>query len=70
MANYMKKKFGKYWGNFDNMNRLLYLGLVLDPRYKLRYLEYCFGTLYENQKAIDMAKRVKPVLVDLYNAYA
>ena len=52
------------------MNHLLYVGLGLDPRYKWRYLEYCFGTLYENQKAIDMAKRVKPVLVDLYNAYA
>ncbi|KAF3970698.1 hypothetical protein CMV_005634 [Castanea mollissima] len=45
-------------------------GLVLDPRYKMRYLEYCFGTLYEIQKAVDMAKRIKPVLVDLYNAYA
>ncbi|XP_075654737.1 zinc finger BED domain-containing protein RICESLEEPER 1-like [Castanea sativa] len=70
MADYMKTKFEKYWGNFDNMNHLLYVGLVLDPRYKMRYLEYCFGTLYENQKAVDMAKRIKVVLVDLYNAYA
>ena len=35
----------------------------------MRYLEYCFGTLYENQKDVDKAKRVKVVLVDLYNAY-
>ncbi|KAK9997545.1 hypothetical protein SO802_022231 [Lithocarpus litseifolius] len=35
----------------------------------MRYLEYCFGILYEKQKAIDMAKRVEAVLVDLYNAY-
>ena len=69
MANYMKNKFEKYWGNFDNMNRLLYVGLVLDPRYKLRYLEYCFGTLYENQKATDMAERVKVVLVNFYDVY-
>ena len=69
MANYMKNKFEKYWGNFDNMNCLLYVGLVLDPRYKLRYLEYCFGTLYENQKDIDMAGRVKVVLVNFYDAY-
>ena len=65
----MKKKFEKYWGNFDNMNHLLYVGLVLNPRYKLRYLEYCFGTLYERQKAIDMAGRVKAVLEDLYKSY-
>ena len=51
------------------MNHLLYVGLVLDPRYKLRYLEYCFGTLYENQKATDMAERVKVVLVNFYHAY-
>ena len=69
IADYMKNKFEKYWENFDNMNHLLYVGLVLDLRYKLRYLEYCFGTLYENPKAVDMKKRVKAVLVDLYNAY-
>ena len=51
------------------MNHLLYVGLVLDPRYKLKYLEYCFGTLYKNQKVVDMEKRVKVVLVDFYNAY-
>ena len=65
----MKNKFEKYWRNFDNMNHLLYVGLVLDPRYMLRYLEYCFGTLYERQKAVDMAGRVKIVLEDLYKSY-
>ena len=69
MADYMKNKFEKYWGNFDNMNHLLYVGLVLDPQYKLRYLEYCFDTLNERQKAIDMAGRVKAVLEDLYKSY-
>ena len=47
MAEYMKSKFDKYWGNFDNMNHLLYVGLIPDPQYKLRYLEYRFDTLYE-----------------------
>ena len=65
----MKNKFEKYWGNFDNMNHLLYVGLVLDSRYKLRYLEYCFGTLYERQKVVDMVGRVKAVLKDLYKSY-
>ena len=54
---------------FNNMNHLLYVGLVLDPQYKLRYLEYCFGILYERQKAVDMARRVKAVLEDLYKSY-
>ena len=69
MADYMKNKFEKYWGNFDNIKYLLYVGLVLDPWYKLRYLEYCFGSSYENQKVVDMAKRVKVVLLDFYNVY-
>ena len=30
-AEYMKNKFERYWGNFDNMNHLLYVVLVLDP---------------------------------------
>ena len=70
-ADYMKNKFEKYWGNFDNMNmnHLLYVGLVLDPQYKLRYLEYCFGTLYERQKVVAMARKVKAVLEDLYKSY-
>ena len=25
MTDYMKNKFEKYWGNFDNMNHLLYV---------------------------------------------
>ena len=69
MVDYMKNKFEKYWENFDNMNHLLYVRLVIGPRYKLRYLEYCFGTLYESQEATDMAERVNVVLVNLYDAY-
>ena len=36
MVDYMKNKLEKYLRNFDNMNHLLYVGLVLDPQYKLR----------------------------------
>ena len=70
MANYMKNKFEKYWGNFDNMNHLLNVGLVIDPQYKLRYLEYCVGTLYERQKGVNMTGRVRVVLEDLYKSYS
>ena len=31
MVDYMKNKFEKYWENFDNMNHLLYVRLVIDP---------------------------------------
>ena len=50
MAEYMKSKFEKYRGNFDNLNHLLYVGLVLDPWYKLRYFEYYFGYFVWGEK--------------------
>ncbi|XP_038899655.1 uncharacterized protein LOC120086918 [Benincasa hispida] len=36
MANSMKAKFEKYWGNNEKNNLLLYVAIVLDPRKKLR----------------------------------
>ena len=43
MAIKMESKFDKYWGRGgDNMNHLLYVAMVLDPRKKLRFLKFCF----------------------------
>ena len=41
MAKNMMEKFDKYWGHPDKMNPILFLGTVLDPRYKLDYTSYC-----------------------------
>ncbi|XP_038904452.1 zinc finger BED domain-containing protein RICESLEEPER 2-like [Benincasa hispida] len=38
----MEAKFDKYWGNNEKTNLLLYVAVVLDPRYKLRLLSYLF----------------------------
>ncbi|KAL8116004.1 hypothetical protein AgCh_022482 [Apium graveolens] len=32
MANRMRDKYNKYWDNMDNINFLLYVAVVLDPR--------------------------------------
>ena len=48
----MKSKFEKYRENFDNMNHLLYISLVIDSRYKLQYLEYCFGYFVQGKKML------------------
>ncbi|KAH9681179.1 BED-type domain-containing protein [Citrus sinensis] len=42
MAKKMKTKFDKYWGSVENMNKLLIIAVVLDPRYKLDYGGVCF----------------------------
>ena len=69
MVKYMKSKFEKYRENFDNMNHLLYISLVIDSRYKLQYLEYCFGYFVREKKnATNMANRVKDIFLNLYDA--
>ncbi|KAE8712955.1 hypothetical protein F3Y22_tig00110221pilonHSYRG00355 [Hibiscus syriacus] len=35
----MKMKFDKCWENVNNVNVLMFITLVLDPRHKLRYVE-------------------------------
>jgi hypothetical protein len=40
MAQKMKAKFDKYWGRIDNVNLMLFVAVVLDPRYKIKYVEF------------------------------
>lgn len=45
----MLEKYSKYWVDITNMNQLLYFGVIFDPRYKLRYVEWCFNDMYGKQ---------------------
>ena len=38
----MKENVSKYWESFSNVNYLLHVAIVLDPRYKLKYEKFCF----------------------------
>ena len=71
MALSMKEKYDKYWDNIDNVNFLLHIALVLDPRNKLCYLEYCLGLIYgkHSTKCIEVLDRVRKALDELYNHY-
>ncbi|KAG6641860.1 hypothetical protein CIPAW_09G102700 [Carya illinoinensis] len=71
MATNMKKKFNKYWGNLDNMNMLLFVGILLDPRYKMRYLDFELEGMYAHDptKAVDLSCEVKNTLTRMYEAY-
>ena len=44
MANKMKVKYDKYWGDFEAINPLLLLVAMLDPRYKVSILEFWLQT--------------------------
>ena len=53
MAESMLKKFDKYW-NIEKVNFLLFVAVVLDPRYKLAYVTFWFSRLYENNFTNEM----------------
>ena len=49
MASRMKIKFDKYWDTLEKHNKLMYVVIVLDPRFKLKYVEYCFHKIYSDE---------------------
>lgn len=71
MARRMKEKYDKYWKNIDNINFLLYVAVLLDPRKKMQYVEFTFAQIYvgEREKQILMKERAKNTLEVLYKDY-
>ncbi|KAK9147779.1 hypothetical protein Scep_006536 [Stephania cephalantha] len=48
---------------------ILLVAVVLDPRYKLKFLKYCYGTLYPNEQVVEMIRKVREALDHLYMEY-
>ena len=69
----MKEKFDKYWGSGEDSSKkgnvLLYVAVVLDPRKKLDYLNYCLLNLYGENVAKVITDLVENVLKRLYEHY-
>ena len=70
MAVSMKEKYNKYWGNADNINPMLFIAVVLDPRYKMKYLKYCFESVYDPAMVARLVVKVESILQSLYTCYA
>ncbi|KAM6593329.1 hypothetical protein CsatA_001032 [Cannabis sativa] len=69
MAANMRRKYDKYWGNAENINPFLFLAIVVDPRYKLKYLKYLFETIYEAEIVAKIVVKVEQVLQRLFTSY-
>lgn len=71
MALSMKTKYDKYWDNIDNMNYLLYVAVVLDPRNKLAYISYCIDLIHGtgSEKSKEIVGKVTKTLDELFNHY-
>ncbi|KAK9740904.1 hypothetical protein RND81_03G069700 [Saponaria officinalis] len=63
----MKQRFDKYWGE---CNLLMGLGAILDPRYKMRGVEYVFGRMYSLVEARGHISLIREALYTVYLEYA
>nr|XP_023897492.1 zinc finger BED domain-containing protein RICESLEEPER 1-like [Quercus suber] len=70
IAQSMKEKYEKYWGDIENMNLMMLIAVVLDPRYKMKYLKYWFNKWYSKEMAEFALKLVSDALDKLYAHYA
>ncbi|XP_052118519.1 zinc finger BED domain-containing protein RICESLEEPER 2-like [Arachis duranensis] len=69
MATKMKAKHDKYWDNLRNMNMMIFVAVVLDPRYKIKFVEWSFQRLFEKEDVDFLCGKVNEVFNDLFNSY-
>ncbi|XP_077248521.1 zinc finger BED domain-containing protein RICESLEEPER 1-like [Tasmannia lanceolata] len=65
IAKRMQQKFDKYW---KDSCLLLATAVVMDPRFKMKLVEYCFSKIYGNDAHIHI-KIVHEGIHDLYNEF-
>jgi len=66
MAEKMAQKFEKYWGE---CNLLMSIAAVLDPRYKMKLINFCFPLIYPNSEYPQHIQNVLAVLHELFEVY-
>ncbi|KAH6779669.1 sucrose synthase 6 [Perilla frutescens var. hirtella] len=69
MAVKMQAKYDKYWGDPTKMNKLVYLAVVIDPRYKFAFISYHFKEEFGDEEGSRLAFDVKSALQNLYEHY-
>ena len=42
----MKQKFHKYWREPEKMNYIIFIVIILDPRYKIEFLKFSIDQMY------------------------
>nr|KYP37109.1 Putative AC transposase [Cajanus cajan] len=69
MAENMKKKYEKYWGNPDRLNMLLLIALVLHPRYKLKFMHWLINQSFDGVVASNLKDKVESSIRLLFEKY-
>ncbi|XP_054780792.1 zinc finger BED domain-containing protein DAYSLEEPER-like [Prosopis cineraria] len=67
----MKSKYDKYWGAADNLNPLLIIAVILDPRYKLAYINHVFDQLFlAPDLCMSIKNKARDTLYRLFEEYS
>ncbi|XP_057730888.1 zinc finger BED domain-containing protein RICESLEEPER 2-like [Arachis stenosperma] len=69
MVERMKLKYDKYWGNIKNINMMIFVAVVLDPRYKLKFVNFSFEKLYDKDDADFLGAKVKETFSNMFDCY-
>ncbi|WVZ56051.1 hypothetical protein U9M48_006637 [Paspalum notatum var. saurae] len=66
MAAVMLLKFDKYW---EERNNVMVIATILDPRFKKRYIKWCFGEIYDGSRCQPEFAEIHRELENLYNQF-
>jgi hypothetical protein len=69
MAKNMKIKYDKYWGEPNSLNMLLLIALILDPRHKMKFINWYAENFFGSDEATNFTKNVNSSLISLFNEY-
>ncbi|XP_026400303.1 zinc finger BED domain-containing protein RICESLEEPER 2-like [Papaver somniferum] len=71
MSHLMFSKYNKYWGVYDKMNYVMFFAQLLDPREKLKGLEFTLNCLFENNswEVQRIMRKVKLEFQELFDDY-
>ncbi|KAF6147351.1 hypothetical protein GIB67_003249 [Kingdonia uniflora] len=74
----MDVKFDKYC-NFDSLNLILMVAIILDPHYKMKYVEFWYSSYLEkvsylgeeekSDQVVSFIEKLKHLMSRLYNHY-
>ncbi|CAN1346648.1 Zinc finger BED domain-containing protein RICESLEEPER 2 [Linum perenne] len=72
MASSMEEKVKKYWSEDVanvKVNRLVYIGAILDPRKKMEIIPYSFKLIYDPTQCAELVEMVRSELHALFDLY-
>ncbi|WOL05483.1 hypothetical protein Cni_G14212 [Canna indica] len=69
MATRMKRKYDNYWANINNVNIMLFVAILLDPRFKLKSVDIIINKSYDAQNAKMLKEKLRKILSSMYDSY-